>query len=80
MAERLPILMTSQYAFPPTDLWEFYGIIRPWLPAAVMAWSVAVLVGIAWWLWLTPSVLGLLIVLLFLAGAVWPAWRLRRVR
>ncbi len=36
-----------------------------------------VVVGIAWWLWLTPSAVGWLIEAVFLASSLRPAWRSR---
>ena len=40
------------------------------------AHAMAVALGLAWWLWLSPSLVGGLIVLFAVASAVWP-WRLR---
>jgi hypothetical protein len=37
------------------------------------AWGIAI--GAAWWLWLTPDWLGLLIILASLFAACWPAWQ-----
>ena len=39
-----------------------------------------VIFGIAWWLWLTPSVVGWLIATAFLASSLRPAWRSRAMR
>ena len=39
-----------------------------------------VLIGIIWWLWLTPSVVGWLIVAVFLASSLRPIWRSRAAR
>jgi len=39
-----------------------------------------VVVGIAWWLWLSPSAIGWLIAAIFLASSLRPAWRSRTMR
>ncbi|MEO8498429.1 MAG: hypothetical protein ABI614_25480, partial [Planctomycetota bacterium] len=36
--------------------------------------------GLAWWLWLTPSIVGWLIAAVFLASSLRPAWRSRPMR
>ncbi len=49
------------------------SILRwPWVPG--------VMTGIIWWLWLTPSAVGWLIIVVFVIGSLWPAWRTRAVR
>ena len=39
-----------------------------------------VVIGLAWWLWLSPSALGWLIAAVFLASSLRPAWRSRPMR
>ncbi|HUG66705.1 MAG TPA: hypothetical protein VMM76_03070 [Pirellulaceae bacterium] len=39
-----------------------------------------VVIGLAWWLWLSPSALGWLIAAVFLASSLRPAWRARVLR
>ena len=47
VAERLPILLTGQLAFPPADLWEPYVLIARWLPAAVLLYACLLLCLVA---------------------------------
>jgi hypothetical protein len=39
-----------------------------------------VVIGLAWWLWLSPSSVGWLIVAVFLVSSLRPAWRWRAMR
>ena len=39
-----------------------------------------VVIGLAWWLWLSPSALGWLIAAVFLASSLRPVWRSRPMR
>lgn len=37
LLERAPILLAGQFGFPPSDAWEAYPGLKPWLPALMMA-------------------------------------------
>lgn len=37
LLERAPVLLAGQFGFPPSDAWEAYPALTPWLPAAMMA-------------------------------------------
>jgi hypothetical protein len=45
--ERLPILLLGQIAVPPTDLWEFYPTVGPFVPLMAIAWALLVLGAVA---------------------------------
>ncbi len=36
---RVPVLLAAQLGFPPSDPWEAYVAIRPWLPAVMLGWA-----------------------------------------
>ncbi|MCB9940518.1 MAG: hypothetical protein H6823_19935 [Planctomycetaceae bacterium] len=77
-AKRLAIAMTmcigTWFAFKVTSRDSIRDAVSRWpyLPGVVL--------GLAWWLWLAPSVVGWLIVAVFLAGSIRPIWRSRAVR
>lgn len=48
MLTRLPVLLFSEFALPPADLWEAYPLIAPWLRPLVFA----CILGGLWLLWL----------------------------
>jgi hypothetical protein len=55
--------------------------LREWIEQSWHALGVGL--GVVWWLWFTPSSVGLLVMALFLAAALWPvrkSHRMRRVR
>jgi len=37
LLERAPVLLAAQVGFPPSDAWEAYPALTPWLPAVMMA-------------------------------------------
>ncbi|MDD9936072.1 MAG: hypothetical protein OXT09_20845 [Myxococcales bacterium] len=43
LAERAPVLLAGQVGFPPSDPWEAYPALAPWLPAAMYGWAVVTL-------------------------------------
>ncbi len=48
LAVRLPILLVAQFALPPSDLWEVFQTIAPWLPTVVYVGALVLLASIAW--------------------------------
>jgi len=37
LLERAPVLLAGQFGFPPSDAWEAYPALTPWLPTLMMA-------------------------------------------
>lgn len=50
-AERLPILMLSQFALPMSDLWEAYPLLGAWLQPTVLCFALLALLALAWLFW-----------------------------
>lgn len=48
LLERAPVLLAGQVGFPPSDAWEAYPALAPWLPAAMMALALATLLMLGW--------------------------------
>lgn len=40
-AERVPVLLSGQLAFPPSDGWEAYQLLAPWLPGVMFGVALA---------------------------------------
>jgi hypothetical protein len=49
--ERVPVLLTAQLAFPPSDSFEAYPLVAPWLPPLMTAVMLSVLLVMALALW-----------------------------
>lgn len=47
LLERAPVLLAGQFGFPPSDAWEAYPGLKPWLPAVMMAVALITLLAIA---------------------------------
>lgn len=47
LLERAPILLAGQFGFPPSDAWEAYPGLKPWLPALMMAIALVTLLVMA---------------------------------
>jgi hypothetical protein len=47
LLERAPVLLAGQLGFPPSDAWEAYPGLKPWLPALMMAIALVTLLVIA---------------------------------
>lgn len=45
---RLPVLLLAQLAVPPSDVWELYPALSPWLKPGVYVLALVVLGGILW--------------------------------
>lgn len=52
LLQRLPVMLLSEFALPPADLWEFYPAIAGWLRPLVLVLAVLVLGGL--WLLARP--------------------------
>ncbi|HEX6241048.1 MAG TPA: hypothetical protein VFZ61_09145 [Polyangiales bacterium] len=48
LLSRLPILLLSEFALPPSDLWEAYPFIHPALKGVVLTLGVVLLCGLGW--------------------------------
>jgi hypothetical protein len=57
-----------------------WGTRRGVLPRLLLRWpyGAGAVVGLAWWWWLTPSILGCGLTLVCLAAAAWSHWRQRK--
>jgi len=57
-----------------------WGLQRATLTELLKRWpgALGVAVGLGWWLWLSPSILGWGIVLASLAASIWPGWKYLR--
>jgi hypothetical protein len=88
-SDRLSIDVTAPSAQP--SLWNYVAAVGLLATLLLILWLtrvawlrellqqtphlVGVLIGLAWWLFGTPSVIGLFVALLFAWGAIWPRWR-----
>lgn len=64
---RLPVLLVAQLAVPPSDVWELFPALSPWLQPAVYGVALLLLSGI---FWLLKPVLREPVVRFWMAGTV----------
>ncbi|HEX6239368.1 MAG TPA: hypothetical protein VFZ61_00690 [Polyangiales bacterium] len=51
LVTRLPVLVFAQFSLPPSELWEAYPLVAPWLQPLVLALVLLGLCLLAWLLW-----------------------------
>jgi hypothetical protein len=51
IAERLPVLLTAGFAFPPSEGWVLYPMIADWVPALAAGWVLLIVAALAALFW-----------------------------